>query len=59
MTNGEEIIVKAYLKPISTTLTPIKSVNLSSKEETKTVYERSDTCAVTKGCPNFRKRNGI
>ena len=53
MTNGEEIIVKAYLKPISTTLTPIKSVNLSSKEETKTVYERSDTCAVPRAVPIF------
>ena len=53
MTNGEEIIVKAYLKPISTTLTPIKSVNLSSKEETNTVYERSDTCAVPRAVPIF------
>ena len=53
MTNGEEIVVKAYLKPISTTLTPIKSVNLSSKEETQTVYERSDTCAVPRAVPIF------
>ena len=53
MTNGEEIIVKAYLKPISTTLTPIKSINLSSKDETETVYERSDTCAVPRAVPIF------
>jgi chorismate synthase len=34
-------------------LTPIKSVNLSSKEETQTVYERSDTCAVPRAVPIF------
>ena len=53
MTNGEDIVVKAYLKPISTTLTPIKSINLSTKNETETVYERSDTCAVPRAVPIF------
>ena len=53
MTNGENIELTAYLKPISTTLSPIKSVNLSEKEETETVYERSDTCAVPRAVPIF------
>ncbi len=53
MTNGENIELTAYLKPISTTLTPIKSVNLVEKEETETVYERSDTCAVPRAVPIF------
>ena len=53
MTNGENIELTAYLKPISTTLTPIKSVNLAKKEETETVYERSDTCAVPRAVPIF------
>jgi len=38
MTNGEDIYITAHLKPISTTLTPIKSVNLFTKSETETVY---------------------
>ena len=53
MTNGENIELTAYLKPISTTLNPIKSVNLAEKEETETVYERSDTCAVPRAVPIF------
>ena len=53
MTNGENIELTAYLKPISTTLSPIKSVNLAEKEETETVYERSDTCAVQRAVPIF------
>ena len=53
MTNGENIELTAYLKPISTTLSPIKSVNLAEKEEPETVYERSDTCAVPRAVPIF------
>ena len=53
MTNGENIELTAYMKPISTTLSPIKSVNLAEKEETETVYERSDTCAVPRAVPIF------
>ena len=53
MTNGENIELTAYMKPISTTLSPIKSVNLAEKEQTETVYERSDTCAVPRAVPIF------
>ncbi len=53
MTTGEHIVVTSYLKPISTTLTPIKSVNLVEQVETETNYERSDTCAVPRAVPIF------
>mgnify|MGYP001475521249 FL=1 len=53
MTNGENIQITAYLKPISTTLTPIISIDLATKNETETVYERSDTCAVPRAIPIF------
>ena len=53
MTNGEDLHITAYLKPISTTLTPINSIDLAEKIETETVYERSDTCAVPRAIPIF------
>ncbi len=45
MTTGEPLIVRAAMKPISTTLTPLASVNLAAGEPDQTVYERSDFCA--------------
>ena len=53
MSTGDPIMVTSYLKPISTTLTPIKSVDLHSGKETETIYERSDTCAVPRAVPIF------
>lgn len=46
MTNGEEIIIRAAMKPIATLSKPLPSVDIISKEELKAGYERSDTCAV-------------
>jgi chorismate synthase len=46
ITTGEPIIVRAAMKPISTVLNPRRSVDLATGEETVTVYERSDFCAV-------------
>lgn len=46
MTTGMPLIVRAAMKPISTTLTPIPSVDLATGETADTVYERSDICAV-------------
>ena len=46
-------MITSYLKPISTTLTLIKSVDLASQKETETTYERSDTCAVPRAVPIF------
>lgn len=45
MTTGEPLIVRAAMKPISTTLTPLGTVNLATGEPDQTVYERSDFCA--------------
>lgn len=46
ITTGQPLIVRAAMKPISTTLTPLRSVDLASGEPTATRYERSDICAV-------------
>ncbi len=46
MTNGQPLVLRAALKPISTTLTPLPSVDLASGEPAPTRYERSDICAV-------------
>jgi chorismate synthase len=46
VTNGEPLIVRAAMKPISTTLTPMPSVDLRTGEAAQAVYQRSDICAV-------------
>jgi chorismate synthase len=46
VTNGQPLIVKAAMKPISTLMEPLASVDLTTGEETKAHIERSDTCAV-------------
>lgn len=46
MTTGEPLIVRAAMKPISTTLRPLGTVDLATGEPGQTVYERSDFCAV-------------
>lgn len=47
MTNGQPIVVKGAMKPISTLLKPLQSVDLNTKEVSKAAYERSDVCAVS------------
>jgi len=46
MTNGQPVVVRGAMKPISTLLQPLASVDLNTKEVTKAAYERSDVCAV-------------
>jgi chorismate synthase len=46
VTNGQPIVVRAAMKPISTTLTPMPSVNVDTGEEALAQYQRSDICAV-------------
>jgi chorismate synthase len=46
MTTGEEIIVRAVMKPISTLYKPLDSVDIKTKKAFKASVERSDTCAV-------------
>ncbi|MCW5849834.1 MAG: chorismate synthase [Anaerolineae bacterium] len=51
ITTGQPVVVRAALKPIATTLNPLRSVDLVSGEPTTTNYERSDFTAVTRGGP--------
>lgn len=46
ITTGDPLIVRVAMKPISTTLTPRASVDLSSGQPAETRYERSDFCSV-------------
>jgi chorismate synthase len=46
ISNGEEIRVRGYLKPISTLRRPLQSVDFSTREAVKAAYERSDVCVV-------------
>jgi chorismate synthase len=46
ITTGGPLLLRAAMKPISTTLTPLDSVDLASGEPASTDYERSDICAV-------------
>ena len=46
MSNGEDVVVRGYLKPISTLRRPLGSVSFATREETKASYERSDVCVV-------------
>jgi chorismate synthase len=46
ISNGEDIIVGAAVKPIATLASPLPSVDLSSGKATKAHYERSDICVV-------------
>jgi chorismate synthase len=46
MTNGQPIVVRAAMKPISTLLRGMDSVNLETKQSERSDYERSDVCSV-------------
>jgi chorismate synthase len=46
ITTGQPVVTRAAMKPISTTLTPLRSVDLATGEPAATHYERSDVCAV-------------
>jgi chorismate synthase len=46
VSNGEEIRVRGYLKPISTLRRPLQSIDFANREPVKAAYERSDVCVV-------------
>jgi len=46
MTNGQDVRVRGFLKPISTLRRPLESVDLETREPAKAAYERSDVCVV-------------
>ncbi|MBI3031088.1 MAG: chorismate synthase [Candidatus Rokubacteria bacterium] len=46
VTNGQPVVVRAAMKPLSTLRTPLRSVDVATKEAVEAVVERSDVCAV-------------
>jgi len=46
ISNGEDVVVRGYLKPISTLRRPLASISFDTREVTKAAYERSDVCVV-------------
>jgi len=46
ITNGEDIVVRGYLKPISTLRKPLGTADMVTKEPIQAAYERSDWCVV-------------
>ena len=46
ITNGEDVVVRGYLKPISTLRKPLATADLVTKQEVRAAYERSDICVV-------------
>jgi chorismate synthase len=46
ISNGENVVVRGYLKPISTLRKPLASVRFDTREATAASYERSDICVV-------------
>ena len=46
MTNGEDLLVRGFLKPISTLRRPLESVDLETREPAAAAYERSDVAVV-------------
>ena len=46
MSNGEPIVITFAMKPIPTMKTPLKSIDIKTKQAVEAHFERSDTCAV-------------
>ncbi len=49
VSNGEDVWARVHFKPISTLLTPLRSVDIRTGEEVNAHYERSDICVVPAG----------
>lgn len=46
MSTGMPIIIRGAMKPIPTMLTPLRTVDIKTKKQKETRYERSDVCAL-------------
>ncbi len=46
ITNGEDVVLRGYLKPISTLRRPLGTADLETKQAVEAAYERSDVCVV-------------
>jgi chorismate synthase len=51
ITTGQPLVLRAAMKPIATTLSPQQTVDLASRAETPTTYERSDFCPTPRAVP--------
>jgi chorismate synthase len=51
ISNGQPIVIRAAMKPIASTLTPQKTVDLAQGADAVTTYERSDFCPVPRAVP--------
>jgi len=49
ISNGEDVVVRGYLKPISTLRRALRTANMITKEAVEAAYERSDWCVVPAG----------
>src|ERR1017187_9336263 len=49
VSNGEDVWARVHFKPISTLLTPLRSVDVHTGEEVNAHYERTDICVVPAG----------
>jgi len=49
ITNGEDVVIRGYLKPISTLRQALRTADMVSKEPVTAAYERSDWCVVPAG----------
>ena len=49
ITNGEDVIIRGYLKPISTLRQALQTADMVTKEPVSAAYERSDWCVVPAG----------
>jgi chorismate synthase len=49
ITNGENVVIRGYLKPISTLRKPLGTAHMVTKEPMQAAYERSDWCVVPAG----------
>jgi chorismate synthase len=47
VTNGEELRITGFMKPIATLMQPLRSVDMTTLEPSSAAIERSDVCAVT------------
>jgi chorismate synthase len=51
ITNGAPIIARTAIKPIATTIASLQSIDLATKDSSRTNYERSDFCQVPRAVP--------
>lgn len=50
ITNGEPLVIRAAFKPIATTLTPTRSIDVTTREAAMMIYQRSDLVHIPRAC---------